>query len=549
MKRKPLIILAAIIGVLVLIVVLLPFVVDVNHFRPMITSQMQQALGRPVQIGDLRLSILAGGVTAENISIGEDPRFGQAPFLKARSLDVGVSFLPLIFSHSMHVNSITLNEPEVRLIRGAGGKWNFSSLGTATEAESPRVRGRRQPVRAPQAPQTANSAQNLSIGTLRVSDGRLLVAASPGLPPREYTDVQLKARDIGYDSEIPFTLGAKTPGGGSLKLDGKAGPINREDSAQTPLSAKVSVRHFDLASSSFVDPASGMAGLVDYDGLIRSNGKQAHTEGKVKADKLRLVRGGGPAKQPVNLDYATDYDVARKQGTLTRGDVHFGNTAAHVGGNYAEQGEATVVHLKMTANNMPMQEIQGLLPAFGVTLPAGSSLQGGTVTANLAIDGPLDHLVVTGPLNVANTRLAGFSFASKMSAFAALAGVHGGNETDIQTLSSDLRIAPDGIRADNLNLIVPALGAITGAGTIGNNNALNFKMLAKLNNGGGLLGGLSNLSTLGHSKGELPFLIQGTTANPIFIPNVGKAIGNTVTAPAQGVGGILGGLFGKKKNN
>ena len=53
-------------------------------------------------------------------------------------------------------------------------------------------------------------------------------------------------------------------------------------------------------------------------------------------------------------------------------------------------------------------------------MPAGSSLQGGTVTANLAIDGPLDHLVVTGPLNVANTRLAGFSFASKMAAFAAL---------------------------------------------------------------------------------------------------------------------------------
>ena len=550
MKRKPLIITAAVVGVLVLIVVALPFLVDVNRFRPMITGQMQQALGRPVEIGDLRLSILAGGVTAENISIGEDPNFGRATFLKAKSLDVGVSFLPLIFSHSMHVNSITLNEPEVRLIRGAGGKWNFSSLGTATAAESQRGRGRRLPARPAQPTQPASgNAQNLSIGALRISDGRLLVAASPAAQPREYTDVQLKARDIGYDSEMPFTLEAKTPGGGTLKLDGKAGPINREDSAQTPLTAKVSLRHFDMASSGFLDPASGMSGLVDYDGFIRSNGKQAHTEGKVRAEKLRLVRGGGPAKQPVNLDYATDYDLSRKQGALTRGDIHFGNTAAHVGGNYAEQGEATVVHLKMNANNMPMQEIQGLLPAFGVNLPAGSSLQGGTVTANLAIDGPLDHLVVTGPLNVANTRLAGFSFASKMAAFAALAGVHGGNETDIQTLSSNLRIAPDGIRADNLDLIVPALGAITGAGTIGANNALNFKMLAKLNNGGGLLGGLSNLSTLGRSKGELPFLIQGTTANPIFIPNVGKAIGSTVTAPAQGVGGILGGLFGKKKNN
>src|SRR5205823_3706974 len=195
MKRKPLIIIAAVVGALILIIVLLPFVVDVNHFRPMITSQMQQALGRQVQIGDLRLSILAGGITAENISIGEDPRFGQAPFLKAKSLDVGVSFLPLIFSRSMHVNSMTLNEPEVRLIRGPGGKWNFSSLGTPSEAESPR-RGRRQPARAPQAAQPSSAgAQNLSIGSLRISDGRLLVAASPAAQPREYTDVQLKARD------------------------------------------------------------------------------------------------------------------------------------------------------------------------------------------------------------------------------------------------------------------------------------------------------------------------------------------------------------------
>ena len=193
MKRKPLIITAAVVGVLVLIVVALPFLVDVNRFRPMITGQMQQALGRPVEIGDLRLSILAGGVSAENISIGEDPNFGRATFLKAKSLDVGVSFLPLIFSHSMHVNSITLNEPEVRLIRGAGGKWNFSSLGTATAAESPRGRGRRQPARPAQPAQTGStSAQNLSIGTLRISDGRLLVVASPTAQPREYTDVQLR---------------------------------------------------------------------------------------------------------------------------------------------------------------------------------------------------------------------------------------------------------------------------------------------------------------------------------------------------------------------
>ena len=91
------------------------------------------------------------------------------------------------------------------------------------------------------------------------------------------------------------------------------------------------------------------------------------------------------------------------------------------------------------------------------------------------------------------------------------------------------------------------IGAITGNGTVGANNGLNFKMLAKLNNGGGLVGGLSQLTSFGQSKGQLPFLIQGTTNNPIFLPDVANAMGQTVTAPAKGVGGILGGIFGQKK--
>ena len=85
---------------------------------------------------------------------------------------------------------------------------------------------------------------------------------------------------------------------------------------------------------------------------------------------------------------------------------------------------------------------------------------------------------------------------------------------------------------------------------IGANNSLNFKMQAKLVGGGGLLGVGSALSTLGQSKGELPFLIQGTTSNPVFLPDVAGAMANTAMAPVksvEGVSGMLGGLFGKKK--
>jgi len=131
-----------------------------------------------------------------------------------------------------------------------------------------------------------------------------------------------------------------------------------------------------------------------------------------------------------------------------------------------------------------------------------------------------------------------------------LAGLPSASDLLIQALKSKVRVAPDGIRADGISLVVPSLGTVTGDGLIGANNSLNFKMRAKLANGGGLMGAGSMLSSLGQSKGELPFLIQGTTSNPIFLPDVAGAMGSTIKAPvqgAQGIGGIVGGLFGKKK--
>jgi AsmA protein len=303
----------------------------------------------------------------------------------------------------------------------------------------------------------------------------------------------------------------------------------------------------DLASTGFLDASSGIAGTLDFKGNLKSDGKQAKTSGNAKVDKLKLVKGGAPARVPVNLDYAADYDLVGKNGSMTKGNILTGKTAAKLTGNFEGRGDVMIVHMKLNGNNMPISDLQGLLPAFGVVLPPGAALSGGTASANLSLDGPVDHLVTTGPINVTNTKLTGFNLGDKMKALSALAGVNTGSETVIQQLSSTLRVAPEGIQASNLNLILPQIGAITGNGTIGANNGLNFKMLAKLNNGGGVMGGLSQLTTLGQSKGQLPFLIQGTTANPVFVPDVANAMGQTITAPAKGFGGVFGGIFGQKK--
>jgi len=206
-----------------------------------------------------------------------------------------------------------------------------------------------------------------------------------------------------------------------------------------------------------------------------------------------------------------------------------------------------------------VDELEAMLPAMGVVLPSGSQLKGGTLSAELGITGPLDKLVITGPVRLANTQLANFDLGSKLGALAAFAGKSVSNpNTSIQNASLDARVAPEGTKADNINLDVPAIGVITGGGTVSPEGALAFKMLADLH--GGMVGGLSKVATAGSGKGGIPFAIEGTTSSPKFIPDVGGVVGGLAAGalgdvakgqiPGANVNNLtnsLGGLLGKKK--
>jgi AsmA protein len=164
----------------------------------------------------------------------------------------------------------------------------------------------------------------------------------------------------------------------------------------------------------------------------------------------------------------------------------------------------------------------------------------------VGIVGPVDKLVITGPIRLAQTKLAGFNLASKMSAISALSGAKTGSDTSIQNLSTDARVAPDGVRTQNINLTIPALGTVTGNGTISPAGALDYKMNANLA-GGGVVTGLTQLAGIGGGGGKggggIPFFIQGTTSDPHFVPDVKGMVGGQLKG---GLGGALGGLTGGK---
>lgn len=564
--KKLLIALGVLVALVVIVIAIVPFVFDANRYRPEIESRLSQALGREVKIGNLQLSIFSGGITANDITIAENPAYGTEPFVKASELKVGVEMAPLIFHKQLTIQSLVLENPEVRLLQSASGKWNVSTLG-ANNAPKPAAPGKTAGAGSSggktgqsTGETSGGSAGQLSINKLEVNNGRIIVGEASG-KKESYTNLNVTASDISPASSFPFTLSLAAPENGKVKIEGQAGPLAADNLSATPFSGDISIDNFDLDDTGFLSPQSGLEGVITYKGKVNSDGKTVKSEGNATASKLRLVKTGSTASQPIQVDYHSNYDLARETGSVNNTTIHFGKSAAALSGNYDAHGPTTTLDMHLIANNMPSADVQGLLPALGVVLPAGSSLQGGTISTDLTIHGPSDGLVTTGDVDLANAKLAGFSMGKGLSTIAALAGLQSGADTTIQVLKSNLRIAPQGIQLSNIDLVVPEIGSMTGNGTIAADSALDFHLVAKLNaanasgtptNAVGLLTSALGARTGGMLK-SIPIHITGTTAKPVFIPDVGSAVAQQLIPSGNNaqqnnpVGGLLGGLFGKKK--
>ena len=570
---------AIVIAILIIVVVALPFIVDVNTFRPRIESELTNALGRKVSVGNLSLSLWSGSLSADNIAIADDPSFGSAPFVRADALNVGVNLIPLVFSKTLEIRDITLSRPQVSLLRTPAGKWNFSTLGskpsegapsptTPTQPRAPA--GKAQPSEAKPSPSGKETPppsaegksaseqsleQNLSVGKLNIRGGQISMADTnaPG-KAHVYRNVDLSVENFSFTSQFPFTLTAEPPGGGNVKLDGRGGPINRDDTSLTPLEAKISVNQLDLAKSGFVEPSSGIAGMANFAGTISSDGNRARSNGDATAEKLKLSPKGTPAPRTVTLKYTTTYELEKQIGQLT-GDVSVAKAVAKLSGTYDLRPQSAVLNFKLNADNMPVDDLATLLPALGVTLPRGSSLQGGTLSSDLTITGPVNHMVIAGPVKLVDTKLAGFDMASKLSAITALGGAKSGPDTTIQNFSSNVRYSPSGVETSNVNLVIPSLGTLTGNGSVSPQNALDYKMVANLS--GSVVSGLSKMAGLSGNGASIPFFIQGTASDPKFVPDVKGALNSQLKQRLggqipggqnkQGVVDALTGILGKKK--
>ena len=295
MSKLARVLLFAIVGLVLLVViavVAIPAFLNTDSFRTRIEASLSKSLGRHVTIGKLNLSLLSGGMIAENTVVSDDPRFSAEPFIQTDSVKIHVEVLPLLLHRQVHILGFALQSPKVQLIRAANGTWNYSSIGGAAAASK-------------QDAETRQTSPDLTVGHITIENGRITVAtqAAPGsataAPSRIYEQVNLDVKDFGLTNSFPFTVSAHLPAEGTIEASGSVGPLNQEDAAATPFSGHLELKHIDPLAAGFVDSSAGVSGLIDS--LVIDavwSGQQLHVSKIVATNPHLTILSSNVPKSP-----------------------------------------------------------------------------------------------------------------------------------------------------------------------------------------------------------------------------------------------------------
>jgi AsmA protein len=218
-------------------------------------------------------------------------------------------------------------------------------------------------------------------------------------------------------------------------------------------------------------------------------------------------------------------------------------------GDFDARGEVTNIKMTLTGSGIPVEELQAFLPPLGITLPKGAAFAGGTLDAEIVSEGFLNDLTIDCSMEIAGTSLTGFNLGDKIAPIASIAGLKSSMDTQIEKLRVSMRRTANGITVNNIHLVIPALGEISGAGTISPRHELDLTMRVAVSHNA--LTAFTKEKAIG-----IGFFIRGDAANPEFIPDYNDAarviIDAVLTGKGSGTGSTnklidsLKGLLGNK---
>jgi AsmA family/AsmA-like C-terminal region len=114
-----------IVAVFVIAQIGVSLLVRTHRMHAYLSAQLEKAFGRPVEVRSFAAQLLpTPRLDAEQVSVGEDPAFGNEYFLRADSLSAGLRWAGLLRGH-FEFGTLSLSRPSLILVRNTQGRWNL----------------------------------------------------------------------------------------------------------------------------------------------------------------------------------------------------------------------------------------------------------------------------------------------------------------------------------------------------------------------------------------------------------------------------------------
>jgi AsmA protein len=221
-------------GLIIVALLIIPFFVNVNQYKPLMEKKVSEATGRPFVIGgDLELSLFPwAGVSFSDLELGNPKGFDEETFLRIGSFEARVKLLPLISRH-IEVQKFIVSGLQATLIKTAAGKvnWQFSAPGKAPAVPSPEtsqsVSDESKGDVAVDEKMTVLPINKLDVGDFSISKSSVLYLDQAANTRHEVADIGLTLKDVSFDKPIQFDLSAhidRQP----VALTGIVGPVSKD---------------------------------------------------------------------------------------------------------------------------------------------------------------------------------------------------------------------------------------------------------------------------------------------------------------------------------
>src|SRR5882724_11708237 len=406
--------------VIVAAVVIFAATFDVNKYRGTIQSQLEKRLYRPVVLGDMGLKLFPPRFRVQNLAIADDPAFSRdAPFIKAQELDVSVQLLPLLHKQ-IEIDSLSLQRPSVNLIKNFTGIWNFASLGHPSDATST-PHGTQPPPQSPSAaaapaqqPQPATEEQQFSLAKLTIQDGQIsLLDQQQSKTPSLYDHIDLTLTNFAPNEPFTIDAAAHMAGAGSqeVRVQGKGGPLVREQPGATPFQGTLDLKQVGIADlSKFLNsPAlAGTNGVLTGQTNIHSDRGKLIVQGETNVLNPKIK--GMDLGYPITAKYDLTDESAADMITIRSMILKLGPTPLEINGTLNAKPTPAELALNVKANNISLAEAAKLLAASGVALSQGTVVTG-NASINIEARGAANKPALNGTISASNIQMTGKDIA------------------------------------------------------------------------------------------------------------------------------------------